>query len=72
MNNQGKFIWLIEYIISIILMLIVFSIGGVLTLISVGIVMLVHYLLYGVNLLLGKLLEFKEKNKIMDILKGNK
>lgn len=72
MNNQGKFIWLIEYIISIILMLIVFGIGGVLTLVSVGIVMLVHYLLYGANLLLGKLLEFKEKNKIMNILKGNK
>jgi len=57
LSTYEKFTWVVEYTLSIILMLIVFGVGGVLTLISVGIVMGVHYLLYGVNLLLGKLLK---------------
>lgn len=54
MSNYEKFIWLLVSIASIIMLLVVFTAGGVLTILSMGLALAVYYPLKFADYLLGK------------------
>lgn len=60
MSNYEKFIWVLAGIASAIMLLVVLTTGGVLTIISMGLALVVYYPLKLADYLLGK---FVKENK---------
>ena len=54
MSNYEKFIWVLAGVVGVIMLLVVFTAGGVLTLLSMVLALVVYYPLKLADYLLGK------------------